>query len=155
MPANNWVLIEGIDQSITKTATVVPDDAQYHFEIMKPIRFNTQNCLKIACEPKVPSELPKMLDAIRKINKSYPMLATRVEDSGEHILIGNGELYMDHVLKDLRLMYSGININVSDPSVTLCETIIDTSNIKCYSETPNKRNKVNSELDHYGGSSFG
>lgn len=39
-------------------------------------------------------------------------------------------------------MYSEIEIKVSDPCVTLCETIIDTSNIKCYAETPNKKNKV-------------
>lgn len=111
-------------------------------QIMKPIRFNTQNCFKIACEPFVPSELPKMLDGIRKINKSYPMLTTKVEESGENVLIGNGELYMDQVLKDLRQMYANIKIMISDPSVTLCETIIDTSNIKCYSETPNKKNKI-------------
>jgi len=39
-------------------------------------------------------------------------------------------------------MYSEIEIKVSDPCVTLCETIIDTSSIKCYAETPNKKNKV-------------
>jgi hypothetical protein len=83
-----------------------------------------------------------MLDGIRKINKSYSMLTTKVEESGENVLIGNGELYMDQVLKDLRQMYANIKIMISDPSVTLCETIIDTSNIKCYSETPNKKNKV-------------
>jgi U5 small nuclear ribonucleoprotein component len=50
--------------------------------------------VKVACEPLQPSELPKMLDGIRKINKSYPLLTTKVEESGEHILIGTGELYM-------------------------------------------------------------
>ena len=50
--------------------------------------------MKVACEPLQPSELPKMLDGIRKINKSYPLLTTKVEESGEHILIGTGELYM-------------------------------------------------------------
>ncbi len=104
--------------------------------------------MKVACEPRLPSELPKMLDGIRKINKSYPLLTTKVEESGEHILIGTGELYMvfykfkDCVLHDLRQMYSEIEIKISDPCVTLCETIIDTSTIKCFAETPNKKNKV-------------
>lgn len=106
---------------------------------MKPIRFNTHSVIKVACEPLLPSELPKMLDGIRKINKSYPLLTTKVEESGEHILIGTGELYMDSVIHDLRTMYSEIEIKISDPCVTLCETIIDTSNIKCYAETPNKK----------------
>ena len=39
-----------------------------------------------------------MLDGIRKINKSYPLLTTKVEESGEHILIGTGELYMVSII---------------------------------------------------------
>ena len=34
--------------------------------------------LKIAVEPVNPSELPKMLDGLRKINKSYPLVTTKV-----------------------------------------------------------------------------
>ena len=83
-----------------------------------------------------------MLEGLRKVNKSYPLLVTKVEESGEHILIGTGELYMDCVLHDLRRMYSEIEIKVSDPSVCLCETVIETSSIKCYAETPNKKNKL-------------
>lgn len=30
-----------------------------------------------------PSELPKMTDGLRKINKSYPLVTTRVEESGK------------------------------------------------------------------------
>ncbi len=40
-------------------------------------------------------------------------------------------------------MYSEIEIKVSDPCVTFCETVIDTSAIKCFGITPNKKNKVN------------
>ena len=83
-----------------------------------------------------------MLEGLRKVSKSYPLLVTKVEESGEHILIGTGELYMDCVLHDLRRMYSEIEIKVSDPSVSFCETIIDTSSIKCYADTPNKKNKL-------------
>lgn len=79
-----------------------------------------------------------MLEGLRKVNRSYPLLITKVEESGEHILIGTGELYLDCVLHDLRKMYSEIEIKVSDPSVSLCETVIDTSGIKCVAETPNK-----------------
>lgn len=94
MAAGNWVLIEGIEQSIQKTATILSANDDNNIEIMKQIRFNTQSVIKVACEPRLPAELPKMLDGIRKINKSYPLLTTKVEESGEHILIGTGELYM-------------------------------------------------------------
>ena len=136
------MLIEGIDQSISKTATLVSAKETEPIEIFRPIRFNTTSVVKIACEPLIPSELPKMLEGIRKINKSYPLLTTKVEESGEHILIGTGELYMDCALHDLREIYSEIEIKVSDLSVSFCETVIDTSSIKCYGETPNKKNKL-------------
>ena len=69
-------------------------------------------------------------------------MQTKVEESGEHILIGTGELYLETVLHDLRKMYSEIEIKVSDPSVKFCETVIDTSSIKCYADTPNKKNRI-------------
>ena len=62
----------------------------------------------MAIEPAVPSELPKMLDGIRKLNKTYPLLKTKVEESGEHILLGTGELYLDNLLYDLRYYYLSI-----------------------------------------------
>lgn len=105
--------------------------------------------IKIAVEPVNPSELPKMLDGLRKVNKSYPSLTTKVsllhggwqecrdhrrppeksphpvsnglksphqmfqvEESGEHIILGTGELYLDCVMHDLRKMYSEIDIKV-------------------------------------------
>jgi hypothetical protein len=34
--------------------------------------------VKIATEPLHPSELPKMVEGLRKINKSYPLAVTKV-----------------------------------------------------------------------------
>lgn len=140
--AGNWVLIEGIEQSISKSATIINSKETENIEIFRPIKHNANPVIKIACEPLIPSELPKMLEGIRKINKSYPLLKTKVEESGEHILIGTGELYLDCALHDLRQLYGEIEVKVSDPCVSFCETVIDTSAIKCYAETPNKKNKI-------------
>ncbi|XP_043221860.1 116 kDa U5 small nuclear ribonucleoprotein component-like isoform X1 [Amphibalanus amphitrite] len=141
VPAGNWVLIEGVDQPIVKTATIT-DTEDREVYIFRPLQFNTQAVIKIAVEPVNPSELPKMLDGLRKVNKSYPLLSTRVEESGEHIVLGTGELYLDCVMHDLRKMYSEIDIKVADPVVSFCETVVETSSLKCFAETPNKRNKV-------------
>lgn len=46
--------------------------------IFRPLKFNTSSVIKIAVEPVNPSELPKMLDGLRKINKSYPLITTKV-----------------------------------------------------------------------------
>ncbi|KAJ6121822.1 hypothetical protein N7512_004287 [Penicillium capsulatum] len=144
VPAGNWVLLGGVDNSIVKTATLVPlkleDDEEAH--IFRPIRHMTESVFKVAVEPVNPSELPKMLDGLRRVNKSYPLVSTKVEESGEHIVLGTGELYMDCVLHDLRRLYSEMEIKVSDPVTRFCETVVETSAIMCYSITPNKKNKV-------------
>lgn len=107
------MLIDGIDQTIHKSATIVDGNTLFPIETFLPIKHNTISCIKVAIEPHIPSELPKMLDAIRKLNKSYPLLTTKVEESGEHILTGTGETYLDCVLHDLRNMYSEIEIKVN------------------------------------------
>ncbi len=142
VPAGNWVLIEGIDELIVKTATITSMKGSDEVHIFRPLKFNTTSVIKVAVEPVNPSELPKMLEGLRKINKSYPLVTTRVEESGEHIVLGTGELYMDCVMHDLRKMYSDIDIKVADPVVTFCETVVETSSLKCFAETPNKKNKL-------------
>ena len=144
VPAGNWVLLSGVDNSIVKTATIVPprlpDDEEAY--IFKPLKHFTESVFKVAVEPINPSELPKMLDGLRRVNKSYPLITTKVEESGEHVILGTGELYMDCVLHDLRRLYSEMELKVSDPVTRFCETVVETSAIMCYALTPNKKNKI-------------
>ena len=139
--AGNWVLIEGVDASISKTATVC-GAATTGVSILRPLDFHTQATMKVALEPINPAELPKMLDGLRKLNKTYPLLTTKVEESGEHLVLCPGELYADSVLRDLRTMFSSIEIKVADPVVTFCETVAETSSIWCFAQTPNKHNRL-------------
>jgi U5 small nuclear ribonucleoprotein component len=140
--AGNWALFEGIDAGVTKTVTLTHTQGSEDTEIFRPLKFNTVATMKVAIEPINPSELPKMLAGLRKINKTYPLALTKVEESGEHIILGTGELYMDCILHDLRQVYTEIEIKVADPVVKLCETVLETSTIKCFGETPNKHNKI-------------
>ncbi|KAJ8587787.1 Calreticulin-domain-containing protein [Rhizopogon salebrosus TDB-379] len=142
VPAGNLVLIAGVDASISKTATLADPSISDDLYIFRPIKHMTESVLKIAIEPIAPSELPKMLSGLRSINKSYPLAATKVEESGEHVLIGTGELYLDCVMHDLRRLFSEIEIKVSDPVTKFCETVLETSALKCYADTPNKKNKI-------------
>ena len=181
VPAGNWVLIEGIDQPVVKTSTITDlgkgDSSDEELYIFRPLKFNTQSVVKIAVEPVNPSELPKMLEGLRKVNKSYPLLQvgsltqlnsvtssllsgmkisrgivswelpielvtrlvalqTKVEESGEHVVLGTGELYLDCVMHDLRKLYSEIDIKVADPVVSFCETVVETSSLKCFAGRP-------------------
>jgi U5 small nuclear ribonucleoprotein component len=139
--AGNWILIEGVDSSIKKTATIT-DMHEEEVTIFSPLQFDNSAVVKLAVEPLVPSELPKMIEALRKINKSYPLITTKVEESGEHVIVGTGELYLDCVMHDLRHLYSDIEVKVADPVVSFCETVVESSSLKCFSETPNKKNRL-------------
>ncbi|KAL5519447.1 hypothetical protein ACEPAH_1130 [Sanghuangporus vaninii] len=142
VPAGNLVLLGGVDASIMKTATIAAADIEDDLYIFRPIKHITQSVLKIAVEPIQPSELPKMLSGLRSINKSYPLVTTKVEESGEHVIVGTGELYLDCVMHDLRRLFSEIEIKVSDPTTRFCETVLETSALKCYADTPNKKNRI-------------
>jgi U5 small nuclear ribonucleoprotein component len=139
VPAGNLVLIDGVDKSIFKTATIVGKNIEEDAYIFRPLSHFTQSVFKLAIEPTNPSDLPKMTAGLRSVNKSYPLLETRIEESGEHVLLGTGEIFLDCVLHDLRVLYAEIDIKVSDPVVRFCETVVETSALKCYAETPNKK----------------
>ncbi|TYH77920.1 hypothetical protein ES332_D04G188800v1 [Gossypium tomentosum] len=117
----SWVLIEGVDTSIMKTATLCNMDLDEDVYIFWPLQFNTLPVVKTATEPLNPSELPKMVEGLRKISKSYPLAITKVEESGEHTILGTGELYLDSIMKDLRELYSEVEVKV-DPLV--CDVIL-------------------------------
>jgi 116 kDa U5 small nuclear ribonucleoprotein component len=149
--AGNWILLEGVDSNISKTATITSAGEESNagedddIQIFAPLKFpqaGGESTMKLAVEPLNPAELPKMLEGLRRISKAYPMAKTRVEESGEHVLFGTGELYMDCMMHDLRLVYSNIEVKVADPVVGFRETVVETSSVKCFSETANKRNKL-------------
>jgi U5 small nuclear ribonucleoprotein component len=143
--AGSWVLLEGVDANIVKTATITnaksSSAAGYgngnDIEIFAPLKFTQaggESVMKLSVEPMNPSELPKMVEGLRRVSKSYPMVKTRVEESGEHVLFGTGELYMDCVMHDLRHIYSDVEIKAADPVVGFRETVAETSSIKCFAE---------------------
>ncbi|RHY46321.1 hypothetical protein DYB26_010203 [Aphanomyces astaci] len=134
--AGNWVMLDGVDGSITKSATIT-DASEDLLEsdrvgIFQPIskRFGTSAVVKLAVEPLNPSELPKMLEGLRKISKSYPLVTTKVEESGEHVILCTGELAADCILHDLRKMYSEIEVKVADPVACFSETVVETSSVQ-------------------------
>ncbi|KAE8266264.1 hypothetical protein A4X09_0g6086 [Tilletia walkeri] len=142
-PAGSLVLLSGVEANITKTATIVGAGVGMEESyICKPLEHMTSSVLKVSVEPLNPAELPKMLDGLRKINQTYPLITTKVEESGEHVVLGTGEVMLDSVLHDLRKVFAEIEVKVSDPVVQFRETVVETSAVKCYAQTANKKNKL-------------
>ena len=138
VPAGCWALIEGVDGSLVKTGTITAVEGSDEVCIFRPLDFTVPSVMKLATEPLNPSELPKMLAGLRMLNKAYPLLNTKVEESGEHVIVGTGELYLDCVMHDLRHVYAEIEVKVSDPVVTFCETVVETSSLKCSPRRPTR-----------------
>ncbi|PIA15476.1 P-loop containing nucleoside triphosphate hydrolase protein [Coemansia reversa NRRL 1564] len=141
--AGGWVLLGGVDGSISKTATLTDTRvSEEELAIVRPLPLPSESVIKIAVEPVVPTDLPKMLSGLRKIGKSYPLAQTKVEESGEHIVMGTGELYLDCIMHDLRCMYAEIEIKVADPIVAFRETVSETSAVKVFGDSPNGKNRL-------------
>ncbi|KAJ9131203.1 hypothetical protein P3X46_035288 [Hevea brasiliensis] len=51
-------------------------------------------------------------------------------------------IYLDSVMKDLRELYSEVEVKVADPVVSFSEIVVESSSMKCFDGTPNKKNKV-------------
>ena len=70
------------------------------------------------------------------------MVQCLIEESGEHIVAGAGELHLEICLKDLEEDHAQIPIKKSDPVVSYRETVSEESNQMCLSKSPNKHNRL-------------
>lgn len=65
-----------------------------------------------------------------------------IEETGEHIVAGAGELHLEICLKDLEEDHACIPLKKSDPVVSYRETVTEESTITCLSKSPNKHNRL-------------
>jgi elongation factor 2 len=66
-----------------------------------------------------------------------------IEESGEHIVAGAGELHLEICLKDLQDDFmNGAPLKISEPVVSFRETVTDVSSIQCLSKSANKHNRL-------------
>lgn len=65
-----------------------------------------------------------------------------IEESGEHIVAGAGELHLEICLKDLEEDHACIPLKKTDPVVSYRESVAEESSITCLSKSPNKHNRL-------------
>lgn len=82
-----------------------------------------------------------ILSGLKRLAKSDPMVQCIIEESGEHIIAGAGELHLEICLKDLEDDHACIPIKKSDPVVSYRETVSEESDQMCLSKSPNKHNR--------------
>jgi len=139
VPAGNICGLVGVDQFLVKTGTITTCKEAHNMKVMK---FSVSPVVRVAVEPRNPADLPKLVEGLKRLSKSDPMVQCMIEESGEHIIAGAGELHLEICLKDLEEDHAQIPLKKSDPVVSYRETVSEESNQMCLSKSPNKHNRL-------------
>jgi len=139
VPCGNIVGLVGVDQYLVKTGTISTYDNAHNMKVMK---FSVSPVVRVAVEAKDPSQLPKLVEGLKRLSKSDPMVQCIIEESGEHIVAGAGELHLEICLKDLEEDHACIPLKKSDPVVSYRESVQSESDRTCLSKSPNKHNRL-------------
>jgi len=147
VPCGNICGLVGVDQFLVKTGTLTTFEQAHN---MKQMKFSVSPVVRVAVEPKDPQQLPKLVEGMKRLAKSDPMVLCVSSESGEHIIAGAGELHLEICLKDLEEDHAGIPLKKSDPVVSYRETVSEPSSITCLSKSPNKHNRLFMKADTLG-----
>jgi len=139
VPCGNTVALVGVDQYILKSGTLTTIEDAHNITQMK---YSVSPVVKVAVKPKDGKDLPKLVEGLKKLSKSDPLVICTTEESGEHVIAGCGELHVEICLKDLREEYAQCDFIMSDPVVSYRETVTDTSSQTCLAKSPNKHNRL-------------
>ena len=93
-----------------------------------------------AIEAKNPSDLPKLVEVLRQVNKEDPTVVIQInEETGEHLMSGMGELHLE-VIENRIKTEKNVEVQTSPPIVVYRETVTKTSP-EVEGKSPNKHNK--------------
>jgi elongation factor 2 len=137
VPAGNIIGIGGMRAGIPGE-TVTSGGKTEPFEKIKHI---FDPVVTKAIEAKRPSDLPKLIEVLRQVQKEDPTIVVEInEETGEHLLHGMGELHLE-VIENRIIKEKGVEVKTSPPIVVYRETITRTSP-EVEGKSPNKHNKL-------------
>merc|ERR1711920_766342 len=139
VPCGNTVALVGIDAYILKSGTITTIEDAHNIADMK---YSVSPVVKVAVKVKDGKELPKLVEGLKKLSKSDPLVVCTTEESGEHVIAGCGELHVEICLKDLREEYAQCDFSISDPVVSYRETVGAESSCTVLAKSPNKHNRI-------------
>jgi len=139
IPAGNTCGIIGVDSYLVKSGTITTCESACCIKTMK---FAVSPVVRVAVAVKNSADLPKLVEGLKKLSKSDPMVKCETTEAGEHIIAGCGELHLEICLKDLQDDFmKGAPISISEPVVTYNETVTIVSP-EVLSKSANKHNRL-------------
>merc|ERR1711957_233750 len=147
VPAGNTCALVGVDQYLLKSGTICTAEDACSIKTMK---FSVSPVVRCAVEPKNSADLPKLVEGMKRLSKSDPMVLCYTEESGERIIACSGELHLEICLQDLQNDFMGTEVKVSEPVVSFRETCQSKSSVTCLAKSANKHNRLFVEADTIG-----
>jgi elongation factor 2 len=139
VPCGNTVALVGVDQYLLKQGTIATDENAHNIRVMK---YSVSPVVRVAVNPVNASDLPKLVEGLKRLSQSDPLVLCTTSESGEHVIAGCGELHIEICLNDLQ-EYAKVPIKQSDPVVSYKETVInEEKSATCLSKSPNKHNRL-------------
>jgi elongation factor 2 len=71
------------------------------------VRTQGSDVVQRSVEVKNAQDLPKLVEGLKRLSKSDPCVLTMINESGQHIVAGAGELHLEICLKDLEEDHAG------------------------------------------------
>ena len=139
IPAGNTAGLVGVDQYLLKSGTITTCATAYPIKTMK---FSVSPVVRVAVSAKNSKDLPKLVEGMKRLSKSDPMVLCYMEESGEHIIAGCGELHLEICLKDLQEDFMGCEVEIGNPIVSYRESVSEKSDRICLSKSANKHNRL-------------
>ena len=136
VPSGNTVAMVGLDQFISKNATLTGEQ-ELEAHPLKAMKFSVSPVVRVAVECKNSQDLPKLVEGLKRLSKSDPMVQCQIEETGEHIVAGAGELHLEICLKDLAGGFHGRRGDSHlRPRRVLPRAVNGTSDHMCMSKSP-------------------
>ena len=139
VPAGNILGLVGVDQFLLKSGTLTTSETAHNLKVMK---FSVSPVVQRSVEVKNANDLPKLVEGLKRLSKSDPCVLTSINESGEHIVAGAGELHLEICLKDLEEDHAGVPLRISDPVVSYRESVGAQSSMTALSKSPNTHNRL-------------
>lgn len=135
--AGNIIGLAGLKNGFAGETVCELDDV----EAFEGIKHIFEPVVTKAVEATKPSDLPKLIDVLKKVGKEDPSIKITInEETGEHLMSGMGELHLE-IIENRIKTEKGLEIKTSPPIVVFRETVLKASR-EFEGKSPNKHNKL-------------
>ncbi|XP_029806402.1 elongation factor-like GTPase 1 isoform X1 [Suricata suricatta] len=135
----NVLGIGGLQDFVLKSATLCSSPSCPPFV---PLSFEATPIVRVAVEPKHPSEMPQLVRGMKLLNQADPCVQVLIQETGEHVLVTAGEVHLQRCLDDLTERFAKIEISVSEPIIPFRETITKPPKVDMVNEEIGRQQKV-------------